>query len=539
MLVSPIIEQPYDVKSYNLLQLKNRILKDYDYSRMDVVRGFVNHGDYTLHYDFSGLDLTISDEDKNKLNQIHTDAVKELYEILEDSYKQNCHLYSEFQKEIQKDVPDFTLVAIEKQHEQHYTSDWSGFLNRNYHLKWNDAEALSDKIRNFVKEHKPDALVIPDKYKPYMDLDSWFGVSVEALLGAIIYCKIKDAGLDSKYLIDTHFGFNKVNTDTEYLPSRFNPNNPETVKDNFVIRDVHYKAEVPETEIPKNMKMRSYIPYITYVRQSDLSIKFYPIFADAKQYYEQAVAEAIDDVKLDNKTFNTMVDSMPIVVNKNTSTGKYELIDGYKRVLVNNNSEQLNKSVAVKVFNDLSDGDFLHLLFALNEWKTIAKEWLYDRGYMFALRERFGIKIEDYPILSKYDKADFSLYNILKLYGEDSSRVPEQYADDILQMKGLQELYDNTTSILNKEFKDRVFIHLIQLLGTARRKDVTSPKIDVIETFERIVNDPDLVKLLNKKAKLQMSSYIDGYWSEQKVDDYLMSSITDTFDVANTRTISM
>ena len=527
MLISPIVQQPYDFKAYNLLQLQSRILKDHDYSRMDIAKGYVQKTSYTLHYDFSDLDLTIPESAKEQFRKLHADSIKELAHILEDSYLNQVQEYSKFEQEIQKDLPAFTWEDLEKSADRYSVYTIQSYLQRKLNCNYDTARTLADKIMEFARSQEKHQILVPEKYKPYIDMNPSYSAAEDTVFEVILYCKMKDAGLTDRYQFNTSFR-SSIQNDASGLPTRFDPQSPAHITERFVLSKVYDEITADDAYLPQGTPYQSFLPHILPIRSSDVNVRIFPIFPDAQKYYKKAVANAIGDVSLEDGVFAVMVDAMPVVVNKNSKTGKLELIDGYKRILVNNNPKQLDHSVAIKVFTDLSDTDFLKLIFALNEWKTATKEDVYDRGFMFALREHFNIRQEDYPEIQH--RNNFSLFNLLHLYGEDSNSVPEQYANDILQMKDLKALYDSTESIKNETFKKMLFTHLVEELGKARREYPDSPKINVHETFENVVNDPKLVALLNKKANLQMSSYIDKYWTDMKVDDYLQSAITEAFD---------
>lgn len=91
--------------------------------------------------------------------------------------------------------------------------------------------------------------------------------------------------------------------------------------------------------------------------------------------------------------FNSGTETNMVVIN--ITNGKIQLIDGFLRVLY---SESCNKDIVVKVYEDLTDEQFLHELVLCNIWKESCDYYsgvnFFDRGFLFALQFRFGIDIQ-------------------------------------------------------------------------------------------------------------------------------------------------
>ena len=514
MYTSYIINKPYKYEIHNLLDLKKKILADHNFSRLDIVNGYHQKDSYNLEYDYSDLDKTFSDEDVKKLREIYDKSLAELVRMFNASYERKVQRCAELESEIQKKLPDFTFHGLEEFSRIAYRSHTVREYCRLELRYTDDVSDIVEKVEDFRKYFNAHC-ELDEKYLPYSS--GRVIVTKPDMFNAIFAYNLHEEGLSDKFY---------VSLNRPYLPTRFRPNEGFFLEsDDFVIEGVWVKLECEDTNLLKRFRVNSYLPYRETLYDTDLRICIFKLFHNAQKYYDSAIEKAIDEVSFDDNTFNVMVESMPIVINRNSKTNKVELIDGYKRLLVNNNKEQLDIDIPVKVFEDLSDIDFLKLLFSLNEWKLFAREDFYDRGFLFALREHFGIRQEDYPTTNtRYDKLDsfnMSLLNILRLYGEDSAKVPNQYADDILQLKNILALHEETTVIKNDMFKDKLFKALIELLGAVRRENCSSEKVDVIGAFRNVINNSQLVEMLNKKAKIKMNAWVNNFWLENHVDNLL------------------
>lgn len=95
----------------------------------------------------------------------------------------------------------------------------------------------------------------------------------------------------------------------------------------------------------------------------------------------------------ENEHLNRAMESSVIVLNK-TLDGKYELIDGFYRLLF----KQLNRKVIVKVYSDLTDEEWTQLMITCNAWKIDNHNSLefFDRGFLLGLKLRFDLDLDTY-----------------------------------------------------------------------------------------------------------------------------------------------
>lgn len=119
-----------------------------------------------------------------------------------------------------------------------------------------------------------------------------------------------------------------------------------------------------------------------------------------KVSYKEAVFDTINyNIDTFNKSrnisdekFREGLENSYVVINERTD-GRYELLDGFYRILYKN----IDCNVVVKIYKNVTDEEWFKLMINLNYWKTnVNNQLFYDRGFLLGLRCRFNIKIEDY-----------------------------------------------------------------------------------------------------------------------------------------------
>ncbi len=224
-------------------------------------------------------------------------------------------------------------------------------------------------------------------------------------------------------------------------------------------------------------------------------------------------AERVIDV--DKDVYYQQIEITPITINI-AADGKLELIDGYKRLLYTNDAELLNVDAPIKVFTELSDKDFIRLLYSANAWKTTAGGRVaafHDRGFIFALRQRFGIRFEDYFHNSW---KDVDLLKLLQIYD-----APSQYClynpylvDDLKTLAHLDEI---TMTFFKDESKTHIYervIHTaIDTLGRLRRNNLDKEQnvIDFNEVLLKVLSNKAFTKKLASKENMIIGGFIDNF----------------------------
>lgn len=168
---------------------------------------------------------------------------------------------------------------------------------------------------------------------------------------------------------------------------------------NLSIQELAKKLEIEEEPfLDENGK--TYLDFINKYHE-----KF--MFVEDSVYesctYHEAILDTINyNLKLFNdyrsvptKSFNEGIENTYVVINRRAD-GKYELIDGFYRVLYKN----IERNIVVKIYNDLTDEQWFKLMINCNFWKTnVSNALFYDRGFLLGLRNRFNVKMEDYSLL--------------------------------------------------------------------------------------------------------------------------------------------
>lgn len=252
---------------------------------------------------------------------------------------------------------------------------------------------------------------------------------------------------------------------------------------------------------------------------------------------------AIDEIIYNNNKMETLayfqnLEAQPITINMNTKTGKVELIDGYKRLLYITNRTLLGYSAPIRVFTDLDDIGFLSLLYAANLWKYTANTRdtsFHDRGYLFALKTRYGFEIPEIAYKHFNDIRYYS--NILKVlytYDFDSEYYPYKFNNDQMSIMDALRHHKHTINdlyiILNElplestkdlpydqniieeieNFIIRTLGHIRRLPNSDDQKDLTS------DTLNKIFNDDVIIKECSKKH-LSTATYVKNYFSNKNL----------------------
>ena len=245
----------------------------------------------------------------------------------------------------------------------------------------------------------------------------------------------------------------------------------------------------------------------------------------AKEVFNNAINSVIYKNNVIGKLeFFQNLEAQPITININTKTNKYELIDGYKRLLYVTDKKLLSHTAPVKFFTDLDDKQFLTLLYASNMWKSESK--FHDRGYLFALKTRFGFEIPS----STYDNLDFceTELGILQLYdfGDKLARV------DTTKLMGTLEYHKHLVSdvslmynFLAKEsekshgydenISEEVRFTIIEAVGELRRRPDSDSQNELSEGLISSIFEDDLIKKTCAKKHLSTRTYVINLFKDK------------------------
>lgn len=169
-----------------------------------------------------------------------------------------------------------------------------------------------------------------------------------------------------------------------------------------------------------------------------------------------------------DEQFKQCVENAMIVINEKED-GKYELIDGFYRVLYKN----VDCNVIVRIYKNITDEQWFKLMINCNYWKTNVNESLfYDRGFILGLRCRYGIKMEDY-IFVEYEL--FDKYNgLINILSKNIAPIRLNHYLEFykaLEKKGMSRVDNNIFISGNSSlFKNKVLLnkHFINDLKTIK-----------------------------------------------------------------------
>lgn len=196
---------------------------------------------------------------------------------------------------------------------------------------------------------------------------------------------------------------------------------------------------------------------------------------------------------------NRAIESSFIVLNK-TIDGKYQLIDGFYRLLF----KQLSKKVIVKVYSDLNNYEWMQLMITYNAWKIDNNNKLkfFDRGFILGLKSRFDINLDTY-ISYRPDK------NIIKEL---------HYYVNNLESRNLSDLFNGKNKKKNADTYKEAQTLLSNLKSNIDYNSMLSLKyfIDDFkilgEIFNYIPNDlPDVIENnFRKEFKIGYNCFINN-----------------------------
>lgn len=254
--------------------------------------------------------------------------------------------------------------------------------------------------------------------------------------------------------------------------------------------------------------------------------------------YEQHIFDQLnEEYKVPTMKYLQELETFPIAININERNGHIELLDGYKRLLITNNRDLLDRNVAIKVFKNLSDKDFLTLLYASNYWKhsmgnRISDIAFHDRGFLFALKQKYEIEFKD------FDCKQMGLFDFLNIYdsnqrGKFSKSIPSlilkhsdmtsSYDKHEHLVSDLENVAKNLSYIYEKNYgydeniKQFLIPMVVSCLGDIRRNGVQQ-RTATAEDVVAILEDKSLVRMLSKKH-YTTDTYISNFVIDKGLDD--------------------
>jgi hypothetical protein len=394
---SIIANADFTYEDIKLKDLRDRIIRENDLGILDIVKGFHDMSSFDLRYD----DFKISENQKTDVRDIYT-HFQELIETKVSAFIQPVYdayyaeRYAELKEAYDKSgITDITLDEIiktdnkrknpdEKRGFSSFSSAGNGnasFRDAYWHFKeqltgrWNSTfeRNITDKVNAYVTQLFTEYLQGTYENNEYMteEMMKEAGITRCGLWGDNFPAKID---LNSDKLYDFSKIYVQAKEDSVFKDDITGHKNGNITYTNYLGEEVNFSVHVPTICV----------------------------------HIDRQIANDFFDKKIQKEVFKRMgtpsifkyaqnLEAQPITINVNTKTGKCELIDGYKRLLLTMDEELLNISAPVRVFRDLDDKGFLALLYAANLWKKsssgVKNTSFHDRGYLFALKTRFDFEI--------------------------------------------------------------------------------------------------------------------------------------------------
>lgn len=272
------------------------------------------------------------------------------------------------------------------------------------------------------------------------------------------------------------------------------------------------------------------------------------------EYFKQ-----VDESKLNfyNKTnkiaddyYENALENSFIVINE-TSDGKYQLIDGFYRLLY----KKINREVVVKIYKNLTDSDWMNLMISCNTWKidNISACKFFDRGFVLGLCNRFNIDKNKYysyknkniiielkeivsilkklPILPNIkDKKDADRYK--EIYSKANSISEKDILlskyfikdfiaiGDIINYVPYDEVIEGKDCVYLFSFKYISLLNLILACIKYIRTLPVSQKNLSLNIFKNIMNTPNIIKIYKKINELSVGGYIENFLNKNIMTIY-------------------
>ncbi len=502
-MYSNLVKADYEIKDMNLKELREILVKQNNLTPLDILKGFHEKSKIDLEYK-----SCLTEENRNDIKliqdeyQFYLDDSKDLVQKIYDE-KFNA-LLAEYQKE----EPTATIEIM-----THYLND--KHPNMSVSLK-NASFKFSRELKDICSKLKSD---VEKSAKEY--ITSW----------------MKEKFGD-KYKI-TKNDFDRF----EGLPSSLNVN--QNINIDFL--NV-YEVNKNKFDDGCGFSQTSIIYFDTHIKDDSISdkVKFYDYDmikvsvhineSKARELFDNAVNSVINqNNSVGELEYLQNLESQPITLNFDSKTNKYQLIDGYKRLLYITDENLLKYSAPIKIFTDLNDIQFLSLLYASNVWKTEDK--FHDRGFLFALKTRFGFEIPS----SAYKKLYSDELSILKLYDFGGNLVNihkdrimntldthEYLVDDISMMYNFLTEESEKNHGYDENISDEIKFTIIELVGELRRqKNKFNQQKKLTKEFITSVFEDEFIKKLCTKKHLSTRTYVINYFRDKGIYNRIKDMIKD------------
>ena len=490
-MYSNLTKTNYEIKDMTLSTLRDRIIKENNLTPLDILKGFHEKSNIRLEYpsciteeNMKDVEL-IQEEYKSYLSNKGKDLCQKIYD----------EKFNSMLAEYQKENADVTIENIEhyinSKHDKdlsvYLCNDISRFLRElfkmSYNLKSDVEEYTKEYITSWIKEK------FGDKYK----INEYNSNEFKGLPW--------DLNVNKEINIDFSKVYELVKTEYDKW-------------DNSNLCSFEYDAHIKHDNIYTEVEFYNY---------NMIKISIHLSEKQAKEIFDKAINSVIyQNNSVGELEYLQNLESQPITLNFDSKTNKYELIDGYRRLLYITDEKLLSYSAPIKIFTDLNDAQFLSLLYASNAWKT--KEIFHDRGFLFALKTRFNFVIPSsaYNIEHYWDEL-----STLQLYDFGGNLVRVDYTrlmNTLLNHKFLASDINLMYNFLpqesekygyDKNIADEIKFTIIELVGEARRAKDNDLQNELSESLITSIFADDTIKQYCSKKHLSTRTYVINYFRDK------------------------
>ena len=495
-MYSNLVKANYEIKDVKLQELRDRIISENNLTPLDILKGFHEKSKVRITYK-----TVLTEKNVNDIKNIE----KEYEQYLIDSSKDIQKIYdAEFNRlfdNCKKECPEVSLEDIIS-----YNKD--------------DKIKLSVSAKNacfgFLMALKCEDRILKNKLEEVARVRvEWY---IKETFGDIYSVSTK------RHMFNNFEGL-PYSLELNKLPE-IDFKNVFELYDDYTGEFADWLEFECDSHLGKNYKIKfyGYDMIKTYVHLSEQA---------SRKAFDDVINEVIcQDNGVGEIEYLQNLEVQPITINLNTKTGKYELIDGYKRLLYTTNKELLEYNAPVRIFTDLTDSQFLALLYSANVWKT--KELFHDRGFLFALKTRFNFVIpssayrgrtsNELGTLQLYDFGE-NLVHVGKSILMNTVRCHSHLANDIsLMYNFLPQIAEKQSC--DKNLSDEIMFTIIELVGEIRRQkgDESRPLSEGLITS---IFEDDFIKGLCAKKHLSTRTYVINYFRDKGIHHHIKEMLGD------------
>lgn len=484
-MYSNLVKTNYEIKDMKLQDLRNRIIQENNLTPLEILKGFHEKSEVELRYQSTLTEQekkdtrTIEDEYIHYIKNIDRKSIQQLYDKEFETRFQEC----------KTECPEITLSdIIDYNNGKELPVLISNASNRLLRKLSNINEIIKRKIKNEATEYINKFINdnYGEKYK-VTESDKTFDN----------FC-----GLPHKLKVNVtpDIDFSKV---YEYCDNSS--------------RDFE---EMVVLEYDSKLGCKKKIKYYKY---DIINILVHLSEEKAKDLFNNAINSIIyKNNSAGELEYFQNLEAKPITININTKTDKYELIDGYKRLLYISDENLLQYSAPIRIFTDLTDYQFLALLYASNMWKS--KDIFHDRGFLFALKTRFNFEIP----LNIYGNFNRNELNILQLYdfGDELAKANKNIIMNTLNrhkysVSDIKMLYDfvpqeaEKHNEYDKNMSEEIMFTIIEQVGNIRRKIDNDIQNELSENLIIEIFEDNFIKKACSKKHLSTRTYVQNYFRDK------------------------